>query len=346
MTLGRGYRGWAWLVWAGVLLAGCSSGPPASTASLGSPPTSSAEAPTTTVTSERYPLTGQPATDERARERPALAVKIDNIAAARPQAGLDAADVIYEELAEGGLTRFVAVFHSTDAALIGPVRSVRPSDLDIVAPLDPLFAYSGGAPAVLAMLPSARLTDVGFDRSTPAYTRRPDRRSPQNLYSSTARLYSESSGAPSPPGPLAEFTDPGQPFAASGAARAGILTLAAGPTVRADYAWDPVDLRWKRFTDGAPHLLESGRQIAPANVIVQFTEYSPFLADAKVSVAEVVGSGQAWILSGGMVARGGWSKSSPTAVTRFSDAGGAPIRLAPGPTLIHLVAPGTPVATT
>jgi len=310
--------------------------------------TGTTAAPTTTTVPALFPLTGLPVADPALAGRPALAVKIDNIAAARPQAGLVVADVIYEELAEGGLTRFIAVFHSTDAPSVGPVRSVRPSDPDIVAPLDPLFAYSGGAPAVVSLLPGARLTNVGVDAVPQAYARRSDRRSPQNLYSTTAKLYAgaPASAVSTPPPALGPFAAAGQAFTGAGAAPATGLTLAAGPTVRAVYAWDAGSGSWRRSTDGSPHLLEGGAQLAPTNVVVQFTPYSAFPADSKVSVAEVVGSGDAWVLAGGMVVKGRWSKSSPDAVTTYTDSAGAPIALLPGRTLVHLVRPGSAASTT
>lgn len=324
-----------------VAAGGCSGAKPRKAAPP--PPTVA----TTTTLAPVYPLTGLTVTDPASAGRPALAVKIDNVGPARPQAGLDVADVIYEELAEGGLTRFIAVFQSTDAPSVGPVRSVRPSDIAIVAPLDPLFAYSGGAPAVVALLAGARLTNVGVDAAPQAYRRRPDRRSPQNLYSTTAALYAKTpagSPAAAPPA-LATFLAAGQPFGGAGAAPATSLTLAAGPSVRASYAWDVAAGAWKRSTDGAPHLLEGGAQIAPANVIVQFTPYSPFPADAKVSVAQVVGSGDAWVLAGGTVVKGRWSKSSVEAVTTYTDGAGAPLALVPGRTLVHLVRPGASAST-
>ncbi len=320
-----------------MVAAGCSGGDTESAT-----PTTAAPASTTTTAPATYPLSGRPVSDAASLGRPALAVKIDNIAAARPQAGLEAADVIYEELAEGGLTRFVAVFHSTDAATLGPVRSVRPSDPDIVAPLDPLFAYSGGAPAVVSLLAGSRLTNVGFDAASGAYQRRSDRRSPQNLYTTTANLYGlpAASRAPGPPPALATFAKPGSPFTASGAVPVTGLALEAGPTVRAGYQYDAASTTWKRSTDAAPHLLEGGSQIAPTNVIVQYTPYTPFPADSKVSVAGAVGSGEAWIFSGGMAVKGTWTKAAPASVTTFTDGSGAPVSLLAGQTLIHLVSPG------
>ncbi len=118
------------------------------------------------------------------------------------------------------------------------------------------------------------------------------------------------------------------------------------PNIKADFEWDAPSGTWKRSTNGEPHLLENDAQIAPQNVIVQFAPYSRFAEDTKVTFPEVIGSGDAWIFAGGMLAQGKWSKPAASAVTTFTDAAGAPIVLPPGQTLIELVAPGTTVTTT
>lgn len=127
-----------------MLLVACSGGGgDGEKGAAGGPP---AEVTTSTTLAPFAPLTGLPLTDQARLGRPALVVKIENAPASRPQSGLDAADVVYEEIVEGGITRFLAVFHSADAEPIGPVRSLRPSDPDIIAPFGGLFAYSGGIP--------------------------------------------------------------------------------------------------------------------------------------------------------------------------------------------------------
>src|SRR6478735_7448658 len=100
---------------------------------------------TTTVAPPTAPLTGLPDPSAASHTRPALSVKVENTDAARPQAGIDQADVLYEEVVEGGITRFVAIFNSAVPDVIGPVRSVRAEDPDIVWPVGGIFAYSGGA---------------------------------------------------------------------------------------------------------------------------------------------------------------------------------------------------------
>ena len=289
------------------------------------------------------PLTGLPLNDQARLARPALAVKIENAPVARPQSGLDVADVVYEEIVEGGITRFLAVFHSTDAPLVGPVRSVRPSDPDIAAAFGGLFAYSGGIPSFIDALRRAPgITDVGVDRLDEGpdkpYSRRPGRNPPNNLYTSTSKLYANAPATARPPAPFNDFLPEGQAFAAGGATPATTLTATVGTqTVTFEY-----DAASKTYRRGG--LVEGTGTVAAANVIVQFTAYAGTdetdLTGATVEKATTVGSGDALILSGGLAVRGKWSKASPTAYTTYTGGDGAPIRLSPGRTWVELARRG------
>ncbi len=308
----------------------------------------STEGTTTTTLPPRFPLTGLVAgpADAEALGRPALTVKIENAAVARPQAGLDQADVVYEEVVEGGQTRFLAVFHSAGSD-VGPVRSVRPTDPDVVGPLGGLFAYSGGtAPFVAKLRQTPGLVDVGASASPDAYRRRSDRSSPHNLYSSTDALYTAGPGDLAPPGALWAFTADDAPFAPAGAAELRGLDIRLGATTTATYTWDEARGGWLRTTDGRAHLVESGAQLAPANVIVQFVPYRDSggrdAAGSVVPEATVVGQGEALVLSGGRYVRGRWAKASGSEATVFTDAAGQPIALRPGRTWVELVDVGAP----
>ena len=297
--------------------------------------------PTTTVpASGLYPLTGMPATDPAKAGRQAVAVKIDNNAAARPQAGIEHADVIYEEFTEG-ITRFIVVFHSTDAPTVGPVRSVRPADPNIIRPLGGPLIFSGGSPAVLNVVRSVGVRQV-TENDTDTLRRRSGRRAPHNLYSSSDAMFRKA-GAGSAPPPLGPFLRQGQAYSPAGVAQVTSLTLAPAPRVRAAYQWDAGSSTWKRSTDGRPHVLEGGAQIAPRNIIVQYTPYVMFTPDRKVRYPEVVGTGDALIYVAGTQVKAKWTKSSPTAVTTYVDSAGAPIPLAPGQTWVHLQEPNSAV---
>src|SRR4051812_681784 len=128
------------------------------------------------------PLTGV-AGDPATITRPALVVKIDNAADAHPQSGINQADVVYEELVENSSTRLMAIFQSTDAAPIGPVRSARPTDVLLFTPLNhPLFAWSGANTWVRDMIENANIVDVGNTPAVDQYYRDGSRVAPHNLF--------------------------------------------------------------------------------------------------------------------------------------------------------------------
>jgi len=308
--------------------------------------TTSTVAPTTTSTTRppppTYPLTGLPAADAVIAARAAVAVKIDNIAEARPQAGIRAADVVYEEFTEG-VTRFIAVYHSNNAEVVGPVRSVRPADPVIVTPLGGVLGFSGGSPGAEALAREAPLTVV-TESDTAVMYRRPGRVAPHNLYTSTAGLWSRVPAEAGSPKPFAQFLTEGKSFTGAGATPVSSLHLVPADNVVADWDWDPAARAWLRSTNGTAHSTEEGR-IAPTTVIVQFTPYEFFVDDYSVMYPQVVGSGDVWVFAAGSLVTGTWTKAAPEAVTTFTDSNGAPVVLPPGQTWVHLVGPGSTVTT-
>ncbi len=306
------------------------------------PETTTTTAPPTTTTLPTYPLTGRRVTDTGKAARAVVAVKIDNVAAARPQAGITAADVVYEEFTEG-VTRFVVVYHSNDADVVGPVRSVRPADPVIVTPLGGVLAFSGGSPGAEALARQAPLTIV-TETDTAVMYRRPGRSAPHNLYTSTQGLHMRVPAEAGAPRTFAEFLTEGRTFTGPGAMPVSSIHLVPAPYVTASYDWDAGRGAWLRTTDGRPHDSEEGR-IAPTTVVVQFTPYQFFVDDYTVQYPEVVGTGEVWVFAAGTLVQGTWKKDSPEAVTTFTDSAGAPIVLPPGQTWVHLVAPGSTVTT-
>ena len=136
------------------------------------------------------PLTGEPVAGSEVPDRPALAVKIENAAEARPQASLNEADVVVEEPVEGGYTRFIAVFQCGDSDRVGPVRSGRTTDPDYLRQLGPaVFGYAGGRNVVKLEVPAVGLVDVNYIIAADAYTRDETRAAPHNLYTTTDALW-------------------------------------------------------------------------------------------------------------------------------------------------------------
>ena len=298
-----------------------------------------------------WPLTGLPLDKPDVGKRPALVVKIDNAPKARPPSGINRADVVVEEKVEDGVTRFFSIYHSQDADPVGPVRSARTTDITLVTPLNrPLFAYSGTNATFQRLINAAPLVDVGIDHATGEYRRDRGRPAPYNLFSSTGGLYRHAPPDAKPPPQLFRYRYGAQAIGA-GVAPAGHLHVEyRGQHINTivDWAWDAASGTWRRTMDGAPHTDSSGQQVSPRNVVVQFVNYRDTGAvdrsGTHVPEAELIGQGDAWVLSDGKIVRGRWSKPSPDAVTAFTGPDGQPLRLTPGQTWLELPPPGSTAA--
>jgi DUF3048 family protein len=292
-----------------------------------------------TPTAAVAPLTGRPDPTGIARHRPALAVKIENTPDARPQAGLDTADVVYEEQVEGGITRFWAVFNSMTPGDVGPIRSVRAMDPNIVTPLGGIAAYSGGTAANETLIREAPITWIDETNAGTAYYRRTDRAAPHNLYGRAAILW-QRPARPVPPPPLFHYTD--QPPAHRGSP-AAVVTLGFAPPYTVTYTYHAATRTWRRSYGTTPHRAASGRPVAPTNVIIQFVTYD---AGGDALLVGDAPDQQAWVLTDGTITTGRWSKPDPATPTRYTDASGAPITLRPGRTWVELLPAGASVGVT
>jgi hypothetical protein len=309
---------------------------------------------TTTVPPPTAPLTGLPQPDAAKLARPALVVKIDNVDPARPQAGVNGADVVYEEMVESGLTRLAAVFQSADADPVGPVRSTRSSDVDIVSALNrPLFAYSGGNTRFVALIRAAPLVDVGADAHGGAYFRGRGV-SPDNLFTRTAALYGLAPAGSAAPSPLFTYRAAGTPVTSAGAAPATHVDVRF-PATLATWDWDAASQTYKRGQNGTADVVQGGQQISAVNVIIQMTPYETdgyaggegIYPPPPIPKADTVGAGTALIFTGGSVINAHWTKPSAAAATTYTDAdaGGQAVPLTPGQTWVELAPVGAPVTT-
>jgi hypothetical protein len=297
------------------------------------------------------PLTGLPEANPAIRNRPALVVKIDNVTGAFPQAGLSAADVVIEEEVEGGLTRLAAIFQSQDAKVVGPVRSTRTSDVDVVDELnDPLYAYSGGQGAFVDAIDSARIVDVGFNDEPSAYYRSDSdgHYAPHDLFTSTFALYQFVRAGQGPPPSLFQFRPVGQAVNQAGAQSISTAKVVF-PSTQAQWTWNPALSVWQRWQNGSPVVDQNtGKQVGVKNVIIQRIPYGVAgyttgegVPSVPEPIAEQVGSGEAWILTAGEVITGSWDRTSRTTPATYTDADSKPIELTPGNTWIELIPDGS-----
>lgn len=305
------------------------------------PTTTTTEATTTTAPPPpTAPLTGLTGDFQGRLARPALFVKIDNVEAARPQAGLNQADIVFEEPVEGDLSRLAAVFHSNDAAELGPVRSVRTTDLELV-PLfgRPLFAASGGNAGVVPQLQAANVVDIGNNVSGAGFSRAGNRPAPHNLMTSTGALYGKAPELPPPPNPVFTYLAPGQQL--PGAVPTNGVSVGFGGGEVSRFTWDPTTGTWPRSQRGTPHVDTAGQQIAPTNVVIVEVQHdqSGQLGRSRPH-AVVTGTGRAVVLTQGHVVEGTWWRPNLAEPLRVVAPNGQDIPLTPGQTFVELPAPG------
>jgi len=329
-----------------LLMVGCSSAHNASPGG-GSP---AGAATTTAPPPPVAPLTGLPQPDAAAVNQVAIVVKIDNVDEARPQAGLNGADVVFEEQVEGQLTRLLAIFQSSLPTQVGPVRSTRTTDIDIVSALNhPLYAYSGGNKNYVAQLDASPVVDVGAAKyAAPYYLYNGPHPSPHDLYADVAALLKLAPAGSGPPPPLFTYRAAHQAVTGAGARPVTHVDLSFGMATAA-WDWNATAQLWERSQNGTPDVLQNGQQIAASNVILQVVPYVPdgyatgegVNPPPAIPKGETVGTGTALVFTAGMVIAANWSKASPTAVTVYTDSLGHPILLTPGTTWVELAPTGT-----
>jgi Protein of unknown function (DUF3048) N-terminal domain/Protein of unknown function (DUF3048) C-terminal domain/Abnormal spindle-like microcephaly-assoc'd, ASPM-SPD-2-Hydin len=292
----------------------------------GAAPTTAASTTTTSGLSTTTSLPTWPLTGIGVSPWPALVVVVDNVDA-EPQTGLNLADIVFELIYEGRTSRFLAVFNSMEANPVGPIRSARLHDIDLLLSLnDPAIAYSGANEGVNAALEAAGFELLGQD--APGFFRDEELQPPHNLFANTNELWPQlvSSGNAVPILPYVPY---GQ--AADGTAVAFAEVMVGDVAVRWD--WDPAKGLFLRSQDGSPHELTEG-QASADNVVVLVTQYG--LNPDGGPNAETVGSGAAYIYTDGRKLEGTWSRQSPQDPFTF-EADGQPLLLAPGRTWVEIV---------
>jgi hypothetical protein len=319
-----------------VLLAGegVEAAGPATTAA---PTTTTTEATTTTAPLPLAPLTGLPSDAGDRLSRPALFVKVDNHADARPHAGLNQADLVIEERVESNLSRLAAVFHSQDADAVGPVRSTRTTDLDLAVLFGrPIFASSGGNDHILAALRRANVVDVGHNRGGAGFWRERGRPAPHNLFAATEALRAKAGEQPPPPAPVFTYRAEGDPLPTGAVPASGVALSFGGPEV-SRFSWDAGRAAWLRSQAGAPHVDTAGEQLAPANVVVLEIQYRFSKGTTESSPHGITtGEGRALVLTAGHVVEGRWVRPGAGDPLQLLAADGTPISLTPGQTFLEL----------
>jgi hypothetical protein len=278
------------------------------------------------------PLTGEPA-QSGVPSRPVLAVKVENLPDARPQAGLQSADIVYEEPVEGGITRFIVLFHCADVDRVGPVRSARTADPDVLSQFGvPILAYSGGAPNVVRVVESSDLVPIDETDGGDAFARDPARPSPHNLYIGTKAVYRVAHAGRVEPTPVFQYSESLQ----GKARRVSSIHLPFSATYAdVSWTWNRRLGAWTRAHGDEPHVDESGDPISAANVVVQMVP-AVIPSGSLTPQLDLIGSGRAYVFRDGRMIVGRWERDTLHDVTRFVAKDGHEIALAPGRTWVEL----------
>ena len=289
-----------------------------------------------TIDANLWPLTGT-ALDGGDPSAPSLAAKIDNHPLARPQVGLDRADIVFEELVEGGITRYVAIWHSDVPAEIGPVRSVRPMDPEIVSPFGGILAYSGGqqrfieamldAPVASAIHGQSDVDDF-FYRSSNAVA-------PHNVIVRAPELIANFADRSAPSPQFNYATSVADSTAALFGDDLSSIRVTFSSFSSPSWEWSADDgVFYRNQTNGAADLAISGDQIAADNVIVLEVDIQVI---QDIPTTNLIDSGEGFVATGGKIHDIRWSKESAESPIELSDASGARVLLAPGQTWIELI---------
>lgn len=282
------------------------------------------------------PLTGEAVADKSATTKAATAIMLENSPDARPQSGLKDAEVVYEAVAEGGITRFLALYQQKQPETIGPVRSLRMYYVDWLTPFNASVAHVGGSKAALDLVRGGGYRDIDQFFNGSFYRRASDRAAPHNVYTSFAKLneLNASKGyVSSDPKAFERTDDEKEPV--QDATQLGLNI--SGALYNSTYAYDPSTKSYARSQAGAPHTDREAGQISAKVVVALRVNMERVFEDGYRESITTTGTGEAMVFQNGHANKVTWHKESREAQLRFTDSAGAPFKLARGTTWISAI---------
>jgi len=271
---------------------------------------------------------------------PVLVVKVDDTTQAHPQIGIEKADLVYIEEVEGGLTRLAAVFSSQIPSQIGPVRSARISDMDLLSQYGHVaFAYSGAQAKMLPVIASANLENLGAQReSATLYTRDESRFAPVNLILQADLLMSRLTDQHVE---IATSKNMGWTFGQAPKGGQQILSVKLKwPANTYGALWSPTESRWLLIHANSPDLAADGSQLGPTTLVIQSVSITPSQYHDKFGgvtpFSATIGSGSGYVLRNGFAYAAKWSRPDATSGTTWTLADGTPIPFAGGQVWVAL----------
>ncbi len=285
------------------------------------------------------PLTGDKVPDQGFTTMPVTAIMIENSPSARPQSGIKEAGVVFEAIAEGGITRYLTLHQQDKPQMIGPVRSVRPYFVDWLTPYNASVVHVGGSAAALAQVRNGTYRDLDQFFNPAYFWRATDRYAPHNVYTSFAKLdaLNGAKGYTSSQFVGMMRTDP-HPSAKPDASQIAINFSSS--LYNTSYTYDPATNHYNRFLAGAPHLDREEGQITPSVVIAMKVDENTIMQDGYREAIATLGTGQAIIFQNGTAQTVTWHKEKPSTQLTFTDTNGNEVALVRGQTWIAAVPNG------
>lgn len=288
-----------------------------------------------------WPLTGLDAegADQAELDRPALSIKIENTQDARPQKNLEHADIVFEEQVEYGISRLVAVFHSQAPETVGPIRSMRPMDKNIMGSLEGPLVFSGAQRGFINDAASSGQALIAEDTGGYGFFRVSDKAAPHNLHGTIADFYAQTD-APPPPQQF-EYAYPAED---SNVIEEGTtvtsIDINASPRMQPEWDWDDSEGAWMRSEAGTPHTTADGAQLSATNVVVLWVDIRQNGSGGGSSVPEtivVTDSGTGYVAAGDSSIPITWSKAGQFDPYILETESGETVELIPGNTWVELI---------
>jgi hypothetical protein len=274
----------------------------------------------------------------------ALAIMIDNARDSRPQSGLENANIVYEVLAEGGITRFLAIFATQEADKVGPIRSARPYFITKTLEHNAIYVHAGESPDAAIFIREERIDDINELVHFQPFWRIQERKPPHNLYSSTERLREEAKRL----GYIEMVNKGDYQFEIDSNEKltgkeVNKIDIKYNVNYAVSYKYIPEIQRYVRFINEEPHVdIETGRQLQAKNIIIQHSDKKILDAEGRLAI-DFIGTGTGLIIYNGKSEEITWSKETLSSKTYFFNKEGNRLAIQPGNVWIQVIHPDTEI---
>ncbi|MEI6850811.1 MAG: DUF3048 domain-containing protein [Candidatus Saccharibacteria bacterium] len=282
------------------------------------------------------PLTGNLVENETATKAAVTGIMIENSPDARPQSGLKDSGVVFEAIAEGGITRFLVFYQSEKPQLIGPVRSLRLYDVEWLAAFNASIGHVGGSAAALSEVRNGNYRDIDQFFNSGSYWRATDRYAPHNVYTSFEKIDALNNSRGYTSSTFTGFTRANSEPSKTPNATSIDITISSF-LYNSSYVYNAKDNNYSRFQGGEPHLDRESGQISPTVIIAMRVNESTNMEDGYRENIVTIGSGEATIFQNGIATAATWSKATKLDQITFTDAEGKDIPLVRGQTWISAI---------